>query len=317
MTEQGLYPVPTPDSGTEVNGGYGEIVSTYLQWHDVEGHTPATIETYRKRLDQFARWLQPRPRNRLQDLTHADMLAYLSHIKAGGKASPHSVRSRYLSMHAFFQWCVDWDYLPANPMERLHTPKVPKVRKPFLQEEGFRAMLALCPQSTFLGARRAAMLWLFSTTSMRLAELTGVRREDLDWKGGAIRVMGKGQKERRVPFTRDAQRAVLRYLANRRDALPALWVTPPELGKVRPMKAAAVSNDMRKLPERAGIAVKDRCHIFRRTWAAAASRQKIPRQYIRATGGWESDRMIELYTRAMEQEAEALGSFEGFSPWGG
>jgi integrase len=63
--------------------------------------------------------------------------------------------------------------------------------------------------------------------------------------------------------------------------------------------------------------VKDRLHVFRRTFAANAVRQGIPNQYIMAVAGWDDEQMTLRYTRAMIAEEQALQAFqEGFSPFG-
>ena len=200
-----------------------------------------------------------------------------------------------------------------NPTSKLKPPRVPQVRKPFLDSRSFDALLDLCHAGNFLGARRTAMLLMFSTTGARLTEMASLQLDDLDWKRSLILIrLGKGQKDRRVPFTNRAQTAVLRYLRYRTDDVPALWVT-----EVRaPMSANAVSTDMKRLVDRAGLDVKDRCHIFRRTWAAGAVRQGIPRQYAVVTGGWSTPRMLDHYTAAMMDEEEAIEAFKDFEPFG-
>lgn len=128
-----------------------------------------------------------------------------------------------------------------------------------------------------------------------------------------IRVrMGKGQKDRRVPFHREAQRTVLRYLSYREDGLPQLWVTEER----RPLTPGGIGQDMKRLIERAGLreVVKDACHIFRRTWAASAVRQRIPRQFILEAAGWSTPAMLDHYTEAMREEG-AIEAFREFEPF--
>ncbi len=70
------------------------------------------------------------------------------------------------------------------------------------------------------------MLWMLANTGMRKRELSLLTLDDLDWKKGEVRVIyGKGQKERRVPFLQQPQRVMQRYLSQRHDQLPCLWIT--------------------------------------------------------------------------------------------
>lgn len=311
MLREGFTSTAKADSALALARGLHRAVSLYLHWHSVEGHTASTINACRRRFRVFMGFLEERGRPlEIDQVTSLDILAYLDHFKSLGR-SPSTIRSRCLFIKAFFNWAVEWELIHESPAARIRPPKVPKVRKPFLAPASFRTLLGLCPLNTFLGARRQSVLWLFATTGMRLRELASLNLEDLDWKAGLIRVMGKGQKERRVPFHKQAQLVVLRYLSQRSDDLPCLWLTEERT----PLSYGAVSTDMGQLMRYAGLKVKDRCHIFRRTWAAHASRQGIPTQYTLAVAGWSTARMLDDYTRAMQEEEAAAEAFEGFSPF--
>ena len=140
-----------------------------------------------------------------------------------------------------------------------------------------------------------------------------LRKEDLDWDNAAIRVVhGKGQKERRIPFDRQCQRAVLRYMQQRRDSLDWLWVTEEGIR----LGYDGIWQDLKRLTERAEVVLKDTCHIFRRTFAANAVKQKIPRPYVQAIAGWSTPQMLDHYVAAMEAEEEAIDAFKEFKPFG-
>ena len=73
---------------------------------------------------------------------------------------------------------------------------------------------------------------------------------------------------------------------------------------------------MKRLAERAEIELKDACHIFRRTFAANAVKQSIPRPYVQAIAGWSMPQMLDHYVAAMEAEEEAIEAFREFKPFG-
>ena len=293
-----------------------ELVDFYLKWHHIEGHTQATVKDYRANLGLFLRWLEGQDHSLdIGDLSPFHVLGYLEYKKRQGNR-PRYIRSIYQHVNTFLNWCVEWGIIDPSPSAKIKPPKVPKVRKPFLKPDDFRALLNLCdPPVNMIRARRLAMLWLFATTGLRRMELAALLIEDLDWDRQLVVVkMGKGQKDRRVPLHREAQKALLKYLAHRRDRLPELWLT--EEG--RPLTYWGVGQDMKRLAERAGLdgQARDVCHIHRRTWAGNAVRQGIPRPYIQAIGGWESPDMIDLYTAAMMDEEEAIEAFKDFEPFG-
>ena len=136
---------------------------------------------------------------------------------------------------------------------------------------------------------------------------------DLDWDGSVIRAIhGKGQKERQVPFDRHCQRAMLRFFQRRTDALDWLWITEEgaRLGY------DGIWKDLKRLAERVELDLQDTCHIFRRTFAANAVRQNIPRPYVQAVAGWSTPQMLDHYVAAMEAEQEAIEAFREFKPFG-
>jgi len=201
-------------------------------------------------------------------------------------------------------------------MDKVKAPKLPKVRKPFVSEDHFRALLELCPLNTFTGARRQSVFWIFLTSGIRRDELLSLKIDDLQWENSTIRVIfGKGQKERQVPFHREAQRAVLRYLQHRQVDLPWLWVT----SSGKRLTREGLTSDFRRFYERAGIRkdMKDAFHIFRRTWAANSVRQGIPSPYTQAVAGWSTAEMLDQYVRAMEAEEGAIEAYKDFDPFGG
>lgn len=103
--------------------------------------------------------------------------------------------------------------------------------------------------------------------------------------------------------------------------LPAMW-SPSGLTlwiseSGRPLGYDGLGQDISRLFKRAAIPVKDAMHIFRRTFAAHAVRQGVPRQYTQAIAGWSTSQMLDRYTAAMEAEEGAMEAFRGFKPSGG
>ena len=293
-----------------------EVLDFYLQYHQIEGSTEATVSFYRRQVGPFIQWLEEHGHSLLpHEVTSLHVLSHLESLKQRDLA-PRTVRSRLQGISTFFRWAVAWEIVPENPAGRIRPPKVPRVRKPFLKPEQFASLLDLCPVTTMMGARRQAMLWLLATTGIRRRELTLLQLEDLDWKRRLVRIIhGKGQKERQVPFLLEAQRPMLRYIQHRRDDQPYLWITV----EGKQLSYHGVKQDLERLFDRAGLKgeIKDVCHIFRRTFAAHAVRQGIPRPYIQAIAGWSTPHMLDHYTAAMEMEEGAVEAFRGFRAFGG
>ena len=286
-------------------------VQVYAQYHRIEGSTAATLRFYRTELGAFVKAMELAGKVMTAEVTRFDIMAHLEAIRE--TRAPRSIKTRLTALSAFFGWAQEWDIIEVNPTAKLKPPRVAKVRKDFLSQAQFQSILDICLLDTFLGARRQSMFQLFLTTGMRRRELSLLNLADLNWAGMSIRVIhGKGQKERNVPFVNEAQRVVIKYLQHRSDAEAGLGVTE----SAQPLCYWSLGQDMQRMMERAGVQVKDVCHIFRRTWAAGAVRQGIPRPWVQGVAGWSTPTMMDHYVEAMQGESEAIEAFKDFSPWG-
>ena len=239
-----------------MTGRLREALDSYPRYHRIEGSTDSTIRFYSKEVRLFLKDLDPGCQT-LEDLTPLHVLEHLGSMKDRGLA-PRLVRSRWQAITTWLNWCVEWGLIDLSPAARIKAPKVPKTRKPFLTEEQFASLLEICPLNTFAGARRHSMLWMLATTGIRRNEMWMLKLDDLDWDASVVRVIhGKGRKERQVPFDRQCQRAMLRYIQQRKDSLDWLWVTEEgtRLGY------DGIWQDLKRIAERAEVELQDTCHI--------------------------------------------------------
>ena len=294
-----------------MSGRLWEAYENYLWHHRIEGHTEDTVKFYAKELRLFLQDLDPSCKF-LGELSPLHVLAHLGSMKERGR-KPRTISSRWQAITTWLNWCVKFGLIGSSPAAEIKRPKVPKIRKPFLTEEQFNLLLTECPLDTLVGARRQAMIWMMATTGIRRNEMWSLTKDDLNWDRPKIRVIyGKGQKERQIPFDERCQYPMSRYLRQRKDSLEWLWVT--ETGNR--IAYDSIWQDLNRAAQQAGIKLQDTCHIFRRTFAAHAVKQKIPRPYVKGVAGWSTYHMLEEYVAAMEGEEEAIEAFREFKPFG-
>lgn len=299
MTHEQRFPGLTASRSITVSpfsGGDKGLIQGFLLSRDVIDCTRRTITDYRQRLGRYAGFIASEfPRISLKEVQRQHVEAYLLSIKHRGCA-PWTVRTNYRALHAFYHWMAEEDFVAVSPMSKIKPPRVPKVGKPFLSISQFTQLCDVCALNTFTGARTAAMLWILWGTGMRREELAGLMIADVDWDAGCIRVFGKGRKERYVPLTKDARKAIYKYLKFRDDALPYLWLTEERTA----MRSNGVCVSIRRTYERAGLSVKDAFHIFRRTWAMRNLKAGVPMKHVQLIGGWEDISTLEVYVRMMD-----------------
>ena len=303
-----------------LSGEFQKSVEDYLRYHYIQGSTPDTIATYKKMLRWFGEYLDTeKPVPAIGEISASHIVGHLELLKLRGVA-PRSLKGRFGAIYTFFEWAVGWELIKSNPAKLIKRPRAPKKPKRFITRDEFDAILEICPQGYFLGARRQAMFRVLISSGVRQNELAHLDLSDLDWKRSRIHVrFGKGQKERVVPFPKSTQRAMLRYIHYRTDDVPNLWVREggPRSGSGRrAMTYEGIEQDIRRMMHYAGVDIKDKAHAFRRTLAANMLSGKVEREHVQALGGWETAAMLELYVgwRKTEQD-EALDAVKDVDPW--
>ena len=152
---------------------------------------------------------------------------------AAQKMSTVTIVRKIQSARAFFRYLVKRQGMSANPAERLSTPRLPKTLPPFMrQEETMEKIDSLNFDSDdFTEARNALMLTMFYSTGMRAAELIGLRDDAVDTAKGELKVLGKRNKERIIPFGTELSTMIEHYRRLRADIIPG---APTEAFFVRP-----------------------------------------------------------------------------------
>lgn len=136
---------------------------------------------------------------------------YLAHLTASG-ISKKSIVRRMSAIRTFFKFAFENQLISASPTETLETPKLDKKIPASLSYEHVQKLFALPDTNSYLGLRDRTIMELFYSSGMRVSELVGLNRSDIDAKNLLIKLKGKGKKERIVPITRNAASWITTYL---------------------------------------------------------------------------------------------------------
>lgn len=200
-----------------------------------DGLAPLTLAAYRRDLALYGAWLG-RP---LQATGEADLLAYMAERHTNTRAT--TANRRLTVFKRFFRWALREQLLTADPTLRLLAARQPLRLPKALSEAQVEALLAAPEVATPLGLRDRAMLELMYASGLRVSELVSLKTVQLGMNEGVLRVLGKGARERLVPFGAEAQDWLQRYLTQARAdilaGLPseALFVTRLGAGMSRQM----------------------------------------------------------------------------------
>lgn len=198
----------------------------------VNSLSPRTIEDYSQKIGAFVDFCKTQEIYNPRQVNANYIRLFLLWIQQ--RCKPISVHGYYGCVCRLFNWLVEEGILKESPMSRMHPPKFPKeLIKPF-KPEVIGRLLALCNNS-FLGLRNRAIILTFLDTGLRLSELANIQLADIDFDRETVKVMGKGAKERLVRIGKGSQKAILKYVLERNDDLPCLWLTEER----RPLQASS------------------------------------------------------------------------------
>lgn len=183
--------------------------------------SPHTVAAYTRDLQLFCEYLSQQGHEGETFFTAVDRLAmrgFLAFLKKRG-LSQRSMARAMSALRTFYKYLQREDLAEVNPARAVRAPKFERYLPTYLDREQadrlFDAATARAMEGAFNDVRNLAILELFYATGIRLSELHGVNRADLDLLGQQLKVRGKGRKERIVPFGTPAARALRNYEAKR------------------------------------------------------------------------------------------------------
>ena len=182
-----------------------------------DGLSANTLAAYRRDLSALAEWLQTSSGTPLDSVQESHLQAYFAARHSLSKAT--SANRRLTVFKRYYRWALRERIVQIDPTLRMLAAKqalrVPKT----LSEDQVDALLSAPDANTALGLRDKAMLELLYASGLRVSELVKLKTLHVSLNEGILRIMGKGSKERLVPFGDMARDSLLNYMQNARGAL--------------------------------------------------------------------------------------------------
>ena len=198
-------------------------VEEFLNWLFAErGRSANTLTAYRRDLRAYTSWLAARGM-RLDDVSEADITAFIGHLRAQGKA-PSSVARMTVTVRSLHRFLCLEGTAALDPGAAVETPRVPASLPKALAEEEVMTLIESVSGSEPVDLRDRAMLEVLYGTGVRISELVGLSLADIDLDAALLRAFGKGDKERIVPVGRLAGAALAHWFDDGRPKLePKRW----------------------------------------------------------------------------------------------
>nr|WP_043704888.1 site-specific tyrosine recombinase XerD [Leptothrix cholodnii] len=271
-----------------------------------DGLSKNTLAAYRRDLQGLAAALPAQQSAGLLQASEAHLLGVITARHAQTRAS--TANRRLTVFKRFYRWALREALCSADPTLRLSAARQPKRLPGTLSEAQVEALLAAPALDTPLGLRDRAMFELMYGAGLRVSELVSIRTLQLALVDQVLKVLGKGAKERLVPFGGEARHWIERYLTEARPALlagrkcDALFVTVRCAGMTRQM----AWNLVKKYARQAGITVPLSPHTLRHAFATHLLNHGADLRAVQLLLGHADISTTQIYTHVARERLKQL-----------
>ena len=277
-----------------------------------DGLSANTLAAYRRDLALFAAWLRGHlPAGTLSAVSEIHIQQYQGHLFASDTKATTANR-RLTVLKRFYRWAVRERHVAQDPTLRLQAAKTPARTPKLLSEAQVESLLAAPDVNTPLGLRDRAMLELMYASGLRVSELVALRMLNVSLNEQVLRITGKGNKERLVPFGEVACDWLQRYVNSARPALlvgkqsDAVFITVRGSHAKEAMTRAMFWQLVKKYAHRADIQVPLSPHTLRHAFATHLLNHGADLRVVQLLLGHADISTTTIYTHIARERLKTL-----------
>jgi integrase/recombinase XerD len=284
----------------------------FLDFLSVEkGLAKNSLSAYASDLRHFGHWLADQQID-LEQVERINIVKYFQWLRGAG-ISARSVARALAAIRGLFRFLVAERHLKKDPTENLENPKLWSTLPKSLQPNEVEALLAAPDRTTTDGLRDAAMLELLYATGLRVSELIKVRIDEVVLDAGFLRTIGKGSKERIVPFGDTARDVMVEYAEKSRPELdkyadPHLFLS--KLG--RPMSRQSFWMKITRYAREAGVKSHISPHVLRHAFATHLLENGADLRSVQMMLGHADISTTQIYTHVSRARLQKM--YDQFHP---
>jgi len=277
----------------------------YLQYE--KNYSSHTVESYANDISQFKYFFcgdEP------FDPTAIDLVQvrrWMVSLMSEGY-SPLSINRKLSSLKSFFKYLCKYKYIETSPVKNLRGPKTGKPLPHFVKDSDMNALLSEWDgEDAFEGERDKAILDVFYTTGIRCAELVGLKNEDVDFTAKLIKVTGKRNKQRLIPFSNTLSKIMQSYINIRSEMIDspkdnAFFVRKNGKKLSNSIVYAIVNKRLSGIPNLS----KKSPHVLRHTFATSMLNNGADLNAVKELLGHASLSSTEVYTHTTFEELKKV-----------
>jgi len=261
------------------------------------------FETFFVEIDEKQRWETVDG-----DLVRQWVMHLMDTANGGQGMLPSSVNRKLSSLRSFYRFLLIRGYVKVNPMSGIKGPKRRKSLPFFLRESEMDRLLDVgVLDDDFCACRDRMILEMFYSTGMRLSELIGLNDADVDFSASCIKVTGKRNKQRLIPFGDELREAMFIYIKIRDEELPVrssnAFFVKKNGGR---MYSGLVYNLVRRNLSKVTTLKKRSPHVLRHTFATSMLNHSAELECVKELLGHSSLAATEIYTHTTFEELKQI-----------
>ncbi len=245
-----------------------DYCNLFISSKRIEGCSERTINYYETSIKNMLSIIN----KSIKTIDTEDLRKYLTDYKSINNCNRTTIDNIRRILSSFFSWLESENYIIKSPIRRIHKIKTPKLVKETYTDEVLEKIKDYCYET-----RDLALVDFLSTTGVRVGELVNLNIGDIDFENRSCVVLGKGNKEREVYFDARTKLHLEKYIQNRKDSNPALFVSL--LKPYNRLEISGVEIRLRKIGKELNID-KVHPHKFRRTLATKAIDKGMPIEQV-------------------------------------
>jgi integrase/recombinase XerD len=259
-----------------------KLLEMFFNKMRLKGLSNNSIKGYKHDLEMILREIN----KNILEIEYKDLNEYF--LSMAGNKAPKTISRKMAAIRSLYRFLLKEDLVEKDPTLKLESPKLNKSLPKFMTEDEVEKVIGSA--NCF---RDQVLMRMFYVTGARLAEIQSLNKDDIDWNNKSIKVLGKGSKERIVFFNQELKDMLQKYLNERTDTNPALFI---ERGGSR-LGRRTIEKIVSECGKRAGLKKHVTPHCFRHSLATRLLRNKVQLKEISQLLGHASTSTTEIYAR--------------------
>lgn len=286
-----------------------QYIQAFLQFLSVEKrYSDQTIKAYTRDLDEFVNFINSTGSNSINNIQYADVRLYVAHLTEHGYART-SIARKISSLRSFFSYAVQQEWIEQNPAELINYKSKKNHLPEFFYEPEMKAIIDAAKKSQLANPQRnLAIIELLYATGMRVSELIDLTIDQMQTDMQMLRVIGKGSKERIVPFGDAAMEAITAYQQNERPQLLSISQNPTHnkylflSDKGKAITADQIRTILSKIVKEASLNLDIHPHKLRHTFATHLLNNGADMRSVQELLGHANLSSTQIYTHVTKNQ---------------